>query len=106
MSACYLFAFLLLKFRNSKSENNGRGAIPNSLLKVRGNSQSRKIMYWLAEIMSDCESKLNGPWIKQDGSVTRTELVHNVYFVKSGFPFGLKIKSLRAPYTEIFLLSK
>ena len=104
MSACYLFAFLFLKFRNSKSENNGRGAIPNSLLKVRGNSQSRKIMYWLAEIMLDCESKLND--IKQDGSVTRTELVHTVYFVKSGFPFGLKIKSLRAPYTEIFLLSK
>ena len=49
-------------------EMNG-GTILNSLHEVRKNYQWRKVIYWLAKKMLDCESKLNGPWIDQDVSL-------------------------------------
>ena len=61
-------------------------------------------MNCLAETMSVCESKLKGPCKKKDESVKWTESVHNIYFVSSGFRFGLK--SIRAPYTGTFSSSK
>ena len=35
-------------------------------------------MYWLVEIMSDYEPKLNSQRIKQDGLVKWTKSVHNI----------------------------
>ena len=52
-------------------------------------------MYWLVEMMSDCESKLNDPWIKTYVPVKGVESVHNLYVVKSGFYFWLK--DIRVP---------
>ena len=49
-------------------------------------------MYWLAEILSNCESKWHNPWIKQDELLKWVESVHNIYFVKSSFHFGLDSK--------------
>ena len=80
------------------------GTILNSLQEVRKNYQSGSEMYHMAEIMSDCETKLNGPWIKQEGSVKWSESVHNMYYFKFGFRFELK--STQAPHTGIFLSSK
>ena len=76
----------------------------NSLQEVRRNYQWRKAMYWLAKIISDCESKLNDPWRKQDLSVKWTESVHNKYFVKSDF--RVELKKIQVSYTGIFVSFK
>ena len=80
------------------------GKTPNSLQERRRSSQWRKAMNWLSDMTLDYDSKLNSPWRKQDVSVKWTESVHNIYFIKSDFRFGLK--SIRALYTGIFELSK
>ena len=51
-------------------------------------------MTYLVDIMLECESKLNGQWMRKD------ELVHKIYLVKFGFRLGLN--SSRAPYTGAF----
>ena len=93
-----LFPNLLLRFFITKAGNEG-GVIPTLLHDVRDNSQWWNAIYCLTEIMSECESKLKGSCIRQDGSVKWTESDHNIYFAKSGFRFGSK--SIRAPYTGI-----
>ena len=57
---------------------------------MRKSSQWRKSMCWLVEMISDCESKWNGPWRKQSVSIKLTELVQIIYVVKSSFHFRLK----------------
>ena len=57
-------------------------------------------MNYVADIISECESKLNGIWIKHNKSVKYTESVHKIYLFRFGFRLGPN--SIRVLCTWIF----
>ena len=58
--------------------------------RVRRNSQWDKATYYLGWIISERESKLKSPWIKQDEFVKGTESDQRIYFLRFCFRLGPK----------------